>query len=873
MVGERYRFRCRAQQPQESTAQWVSVLRQLASTCEYGDRCEEFIRDQVVEKTTSTTLRQRLLIEDGLILDKTLRMAESVETAAREARAMQSQSAQRAGPPLSAPVSAITASQARGGARPRPPAAPKRGGGTSSRGGASSRGGGVSAVAPQRAPPPTSYTPTSYQSAPQPTCFCCGLDHYAKDPTCPARNVTCHNCGKRGHYTALCKGRRSAGGARAVHALHILSVGTGQLRAPVDVGGKAVSMIVDTGSPVTVLPRNCVPTDYVITPSDKPLQAYGGDMLQVLGTCVVPIRYKGRLHAMKVFVVPHGSPLMGLDLMKVLGVSVVNNAVCFVSQAPSAIPAPEAEPEAAPAPIIGFEHRVTVNPEVLPVRQSLRRLPWSIRDKVSERIAELERSGVVESVKASEWVSPLVVTKKRNGDIRVCVDLRQANRAVVTDGYPLPHIEDMLHMLRGSKWFTKLDLKDAYHQVVLHPDSRPLTTFVTPDGLKRFCRIPFGLSSAGPCFQQIMEAILKGISGVVIYLDDVVVHASTKTKHDERVAAVEAGFLSANVRVNEPKCIRGVQTLPFLGYVVSACGIRIDPDRVAPLLHGPDPRDARELQAFLGSVSYHARFVPGFSTLVEPLRTALKADPFQWTQNHSSLVREMKRALADAPALCAFDPTLRTVLTCDASDVGCGARLSQLTPDGLEEVVSYASKTFSSAERSYSTVEKEALCCVWAVEKWRPYLWGRRFTLQTDHQALCAIYGPKGSNRVGRRVARWEARMAEYSFDVVYIRSAANLVADGLSRLPLPESEWHDDDDVQVAHLTVPCAIPEAEMMAVSAADDVLTEVRTRVSGHWPRSQRELTPELTAFYTVRDEARAVDLGPSPFQGRAVGRPT
>ena len=248
-----------------------------------------------------------------------------------------------------------------------------------------------------------------------------------------------------------------------------------------------------------------------------------------------------------------------------------------------------------------------------------------------DRLAELESAGIIESVSASEWVSPLVVGRKRNGDLRLCVDLRKVNRAVITDGYPLPHIEDMLHELRDSQWYTKFDLKDAYHQLTLHPDSRDLTTFATPVGLKRFTRVPFGLSSAGPCFQQVMESILRGLPGVVVYLDDVVVHAASRAEHDSRVAAVEAAFERHNVQVNAAKCERGVQSIRFLGYIASGGGVQIDPDRIAPLVHGPDPSSARELQAFLGSVSYHARFVPGFSSLVEPLRAAVKADPFEWS--------------------------------------------------------------------------------------------------------------------------------------------------------------------------------------------------------------------------------------------------
>ena len=350
-----------------------------------------------------------------------------------------------------------------------------------------------------------------------------------------------------------------------------------------------------------------------------------------------------------------------------------------------------------------------------------------------------------------------------------------------------------------------------------------------------------------------------------------VVHAPTKPEHDRRVAAVEAAFRRHNVRVNPDKCVRGARSLQFLGYIVSRSGIQIDPQRIAPLIEGPVPSNARELQAFLGSVSYHARFVPGFSTLVEPLRVAVRADPFVWTDDLSSLVQEVQRAIASAPALSAFDPSRRTILTCDASDVGCGARLSQSTNDGLEEVVSYASKTFSQAEQKYSVVEKEALGCVWAVEKWRPYLWGRRFTIRTDHQALCSIYGLKGSNRVGRRVARWEARLSEYSFEIEYLPSARNLVADGLSRLPLPVTDWDDDDSLLIAHLTIPAAISEAEMCAASAADPTLSAVRDRVAGSWPRSAKDVDAATAPFFAVRQELSCKDS--LLFRGERLVVPT
>ena len=276
----------------------------------------------------------------------------------------------------------------------------------------------------------------------------------------------------------------------------------------------------------------------------------GGFMVQVLGTCDAMMSWKGvsSVVLVNVYVVPHGSAIMGLDLMGTFKVNVVDNEVCNLTCPPkqgkplceTVHPRPSPASAAVSGVIQGYQHRVTVsvNPTVCPVRQPLRRLPLAIREEVSARLVELERAGVIERVNASQWVSPIVVGRKRNGQIRLCVDLRQVNRAVVTDGYPILHMEEILHRLQGSKVYSVIDLKDAYHQVNLHPDSREMATFITHEGLFRYTRCPFGLASSRPAFKKSMCDMLKRDRGVEVYLDDIVVHGRSKEEHDRRVAKV-----------------------------------------------------------------------------------------------------------------------------------------------------------------------------------------------------------------------------------------------------------------------------------------------------------------------------------------------
>lgn len=228
----------------------------------------------------------------------------------------------------------------------------------------------------------------------------------------------------------------------------------------------------------------------------------------------------------------------------------------------------------------GFTHLVKICPECKPVQQKLRRLPFSVRETVSEELRRLIEQDVIEPVD-----SPIVVTTKKGGErIRLCVDLREPNKAVVIDGFPLPHMEEMFAELRGETLFSTLDLQSAYHQVPLHEDSRSLTTFITHDGLFRFKRVPFGLASGPSCFQRMMSFILKGLSGVQCYLDDIV-SGMTAEEQDKRLTAVLRCIEEAGLKLNVPKCNIRQTELSFLGHTVSGKGLQPDAAHVLSLKH------------------------------------------------------------------------------------------------------------------------------------------------------------------------------------------------------------------------------------------------------------------------------------------------
>ncbi|KAI4890396.1 hypothetical protein NFI96_006743 [Prochilodus magdalenae] len=286
----------------------------------------------------------------------------------------------------------------------------------------------------------------------------------------------------------------------------------------------------------------------------------------------------------------------------------------------------------------GFVHKVKLSDSVAPVRQKLRLLPLSVRDAVSAELEHLLKEGIIERVDASPWVSPIVVTQKKNSGIRMCVDLREPNKAIVVDSYPLPHMDELLSRLRGASVFSTIDLQSAYHQVLLHPDSRDLTAFITHEGLFRFCRVPYGLASAPAAFQKMMSSILQGLSNVANYLDDIIIWGRTSDEHECYLQAVLKRLEDAGLQLNVSKCCFHQTKLHFLGHTLTAQGIQPDEEHLAAILHAPAPADAAKLRSFLGLLSWFNKFIPDFATVVEPLRACLRNDAGFSENSHSALI-------------------------------------------------------------------------------------------------------------------------------------------------------------------------------------------------------------------------------------------
>lgn len=351
-----------------------------------------------------------------------------------------------------------------------------------------------------------------------------------------------------------------------------------------------------------------------------------------------------------------------------------------------------------------------------------------------------------------------------------------------------------------------------------------------------------------------MSLILKGCSGVLCYIDDVIVWGRTTSEHQENLRRVLRRISEAGLQLND-KGVFDVDHLSFLGHVVGKEGLAPLHSKVEAIVQAPVPKDVSALRSFLGLAGYYSRFVPHYSDVVEPLRKLLRqSQAFTWDDASQRSFEKIKEVLSSGPVNKMFDSNLPVVVTTDASDTGLGAVLQQQAGQELH-TVAFASRSLTSTERRYSAGEKEALACLFACEHWHIYLWGRRFLLRTDHQALVTLLSSRGSGRRPLRIARWSARLLYYNFDIVYQRGSDNAVADALSRLPLVAAAEPEMEE-EVVSLVSSCMTKD-QVQVATAKDSTLQLVTKYLEKGWP-AKRMLTQELMPFFQLREELSMVE---------------
>ena len=848
---ERYKFFSRAQESGESIDQYVTILRKLCETCEFGTLKNSLIKDRIVLGVNNTKTRERLLRVPDLTLEKALDVVRSAEATEIQMKELDSDSS------------------VHGIGKDKNKSTRKK----------------TSSDDEEKRPSSKTFN-----------CWNRGTRHGSRE--CPAYGKTCNNCQKQNHFQSVCRSRKK------VHRLGVeqqeeehdldstLFVGAVTTEVQIQneecfvmlpVKGHITRLKIDTGSQVNIMPlkdlKKIVGSNPQINTCNHNLVSYSEDKLTVLGTAKLPVKSKTDVEQELTFhIVETNQPgLLGLTSSQDLGlIKVVMMAKTEEKQT---------EPDQGEEVTKSSEelreqvlqkyaqvftglgrmekpYHIEVDPTVTPVINLPRTIPAALHDRVKEELDDMEKRGVVRKVEEpTDWVNSMAIVEKPNGSLRICLDPRHLNKAIKREHFQLPTIEDITTRMANAKWFTKLDANRGYWQIPLDEESQLLTTFNTPFGRYCYQVTPFGITSAQEVFQKRMSQHFGDLEGVETDIDDIIVHAETEVKHDHRLQAVLERCEKINLTLNKEKCVFKVKEVTYIGHKLTQEGIKPDDEKVRAINDMPAPTDKKGVERLLGTVNYLGKFIPNLATVTEPFRVLLRKDiEFQWSHEQDKALQEIKSILTKdgGPVLRFFDVQKPVTISCDASPTGLGGVLLQ-----DQRPVAYASRSLTDAESRYAQIEKELLAVQFSLERFNQYTYGKRVTIESDHKPLEAIV-KKALASAPPRLQRILLRMQKYDYMLEYKPGKELVLPDMLSRAPLPETANGSMEEEIALHVhlltsNLPVSKPKLEEIKRATADDPsLKELKETIKSGWPETKSQTPANIQIYWNVRDELSEVE---------------
>ena len=416
-------------------------------------------------------------------------------------------------------------------------------------------------------------------------------------------------------------------------------------------------------------------------------------------------------------------------------------------------------------------------------------------ERIDKEVDELYKAHVIED-SVSPWESPVVIVRKKDGNDRFCIDFRKVNMLVEKDVYPLPNIDLVLRSFNGCNHFTKMDFTSGFFQIKINENDRPVTAFATRRGKFQFTSLPQGFINSSSIFQRTMNLILSGLSWeyLLVYIDDILIFSRSFEEHLIHLENVFKKLKEYKLVVKLSKCEFAKDELLFLGHIINSKGICADPKKVSVIRNCAIPTTHSELHSFLGGTGYYRKFIMKYTDLTKPLRNLLNSKEWYWNKETNDTFDLLKEKLCTSPVLAHPDPTQPYTLHCDASGYAVGIVLEQ---NG--HPIHFYSKRLTKTESHFGSSERECLALVTGVKKFRNYLYGKPFTVVTDHDALRYLF--QNRDHVGR-LMRWSLSLQEYAQDmcITYKPGRLHSVPDALSRLPFAHNShklksWFDKFD------------------------------------------------------------------------------
>lgn len=806
-IVERLHFNNRTRKQGESIAIYISELRKLSEHCCFGTTLDEMIRDRLVCGINDETMQRRLLAEeDTLTLAEAIRITQAMETATKNTHQIKNGENN-----LTSSANHVSSQQKdnENKARRKPfkktnPSLPK-----------------------------TKFTPNANN------CNRCTSTRH-KSHECMFIKEKCYKCEKIGHIAKACqstavekpKKRDETHQKSHYRANHIdqttkisseyefpvysVSIETEETDTEIPppdiitchINGQRVNFDVDNGSGHSMINEDDfrrVPHTGKIKKFTKTLRSYTGGSVNIIGSTTVTVKYKSREAHLPILVVQGQGPNLcgrkwlysSLEMLPSINEARVNH----VNQNQTKLEKILKNHEQLFTPGLGklknVQAHLHVKPDAVPKYCKARTVPYAMTEKVEAELQRMEKADIIESVPFSKYASPIVPVIKPNGNIRICGDFSSTvNPALNTEVYPLPRTQDIFARLAGCKHFSKIDLREAYNQIELDVESRELTVINTSKGLYRHKRLPFGISSSSAIFQRYMEMVTQGMIGVMPFQDDVLLGAKTEDEHLCQIDQVLSIMETNGLKLRKEKCHFFVSEIEFLGHRLNAKGLHPLNDKMEAIMLAPEPENVETLRSFLGMINYYGRFLPNHATTLAPLHKLLHKDtPWKWEREQKEAFQRAKVSMQTSKMLIHYDINKEVFLSCDASPYGIGGVISHMEKDSsgkpMERPITFISRSLTAAEKNYSQLEREALAIIFCVTKLRDYLYGKKFTLMTDHQPLTTLLAPNKPvpPMAAARIQRWALLLNAFQYEIKFRKGSANQNADALSRSPLPNTK------------------------------------------------------------------------------------
>ncbi|GFS71996.1 retrovirus-related Pol polyprotein from transposon 17.6 [Trichonephila clavipes] len=443
------------------------------------------------------------------------------------------------------------------------------------------------------------------------------------------------------------------------------------------------------------------------------------------------------------------------------------------------------------------EHHRIILQHDYPIKCPIYKIPFNLRNEFRRQIADLEKAGII-SKSNSQYNTPALFVKQKEKWCLV-LDFRKLNEITLTQDFVIPTLDNILHEISGSNYFSALDMKSAFNQISLHFADRHKTAFSTPDGDKyQFNRLCFGLKNSPKAFQSIAQEVLGDLlhHGALVYIDDIILFTKTI---DER--------------------------FELLGFVVTPEDILIDKDKSVSINEFPVPKDQKQIKSFLGCCNFYRRYIKYFAKRALPLTNLLRKDtPFEWTSETQEAFDDIKKAILNPPVLALPDQSAELQITTDDSSRGIGAVLEQKYPNSEVKTLYFFSKKLNPSQSKYNATVLEFFAIYTALNLFRPFLLGRKFKVFTDHKPLAGFLSNKNPSS---KILRWKLALEEFNYDIHYIRGSLNSVADHLSRY--------------ISNITI--ALPDSkDLINMQREDSVLSTIIQKID------QNDVSPQISNYF-------------------------